>query len=183
LVTLWGSGTYASFGYCFGPVDPFGLCGERTWWEKLERGYYFGTGYGEDALGFYTRKWSETGNWWWLVGGGFSALWTPETYQATAWTLITAAQFNNAHIKPHYSQVQYYPKNNPSYTSKWSTRGSKTNLPHHLGDDARKALSLPNYNTADAARNVKVNPFKFLLGPRPVSGGIGTEYFRGWRWP
>jgi len=92
-------------------VDPFGLCGERTWWEKLERGYYFGTGYGEDALGFYTRKWSETGNWWWGFPGGVAALWTPENYWKTAGVLASGWSVAGwaAKTGPWIGTVQIHP--------------------------------------------------------------------------
>lgn len=75
-------------------IDPFGLCKgdkEKEWWEKLEEGYYYGTGYGEEALDWWTQRYEETGEWYYGLGGMFSALWTPETYQSTGWTLITAA--------------------------------------------------------------------------------------------
>ena len=34
-------------------IDPLGLCidNERHWWEKLEEGHFYGTGYGEEATG------------------------------------------------------------------------------------------------------------------------------------
>ncbi|MCG2712921.1 MAG: hypothetical protein L6416_11460, partial [Candidatus Omnitrophica bacterium] len=149
------------------------------WWEKLEDGYYYGTGYGEDAQNWYVQQWVDTGNWVWAIPGGVASLWTRETYEQTVWTLRTAVQLNDAYVKPHYSQVQYSPENNPSYNSKWSTRGSTNDLPHSLGKEAHKALNLPDYNPPDAARNVKVNPFKPLRGPRPVDGGTGIEYYRG----
>lgn len=73
-------------------IDPWGLCREKSWWEKSEEGYYYGTGFGEEALALYAQRWSETGNPLWGVPGTFAALWTPETYQRTGWTLIMAAQ-------------------------------------------------------------------------------------------
>ncbi len=86
-------------------VDPWGLCGKKkdpwanlSWWEKLEKGYYYGTALGEEAAYWYaqraidpTNKWYQTVGYW--VGGLFASLWTPETYQATAWTLVGAKLF------------------------------------------------------------------------------------------
>ncbi len=42
---------------------------------------------------WYAQKWVETEKWRYVVGGFFAALWTPETYQNTAWTLIGAKSF------------------------------------------------------------------------------------------
>ena len=81
-------------------IDPYGLCGERRdrkeipWWEKLEKGYYYGTGFGEEALEYYVQRWLETGNPLWAIPAGISALWTPKTYQNTASLLITAASLS-----------------------------------------------------------------------------------------
>ena len=82
-------------------IDPYGLCGEGKdrkteipWWEKLEKGYYYGTGFGEEALEYYVQRWLETGNWLWAIPAGISALWTPKTYQNTASLLITAASLS-----------------------------------------------------------------------------------------
>ncbi|MCK4428370.1 MAG: RHS repeat-associated core domain-containing protein, partial [candidate division Zixibacteria bacterium] len=69
-------------------IDPLGLCGEKPWWENLEEGYYYGTGYGQTALEWYAQRYSETGNPFYAAGGGIAALWTPETYQQTGWTLV-----------------------------------------------------------------------------------------------
>jgi len=86
-------------------IDPYGLCGERRdrkeipWWEKLEKGYYYGTGFGEEALEYYVQRWLETGNWLWAVPAGISALWTPKTYQATGWILISAYIANEIFVK------------------------------------------------------------------------------------
>ena len=69
---------------------------ERLWWEKLEDGYYYGTEFGKDAVQYYaditldpSATWYEKGGAY--LGGSISALWTPETYQETGWTLATSA--------------------------------------------------------------------------------------------
>jgi hypothetical protein len=65
-------------------VDPFGLCKDKSFSEKFGEGYYFGTGYGQEALDWWATKWVETGNPLYAVGGGFAALWTPEAWWKTA---------------------------------------------------------------------------------------------------
>ena len=87
-------------------IDPYGLCGERRekrtdipWWEKLEKGYYYGTGFGEKALEYYVQRWIETDNPLWTIPSAISSLWTPETYQDTAWTLISAYIANEILVK------------------------------------------------------------------------------------
>ncbi|MBF0385416.1 MAG: RHS repeat-associated core domain-containing protein, partial [Candidatus Omnitrophica bacterium] len=77
-------------------VDPLGLSTEKAWWQQLEEGYYYGTGFGIDAVAMYAMKYNETGNPLWIVPGGFAALWTPETYQVTGWTLIAAYGIRSA---------------------------------------------------------------------------------------
>ena len=82
-------------------VDPWGLAeggskwDQMEWWEKFGEGYYYGTGFGEDALQYYVditldpdAPWYQRGSAY--IGGFFAALWTPETYKETAWTLIAA---------------------------------------------------------------------------------------------
>ena len=51
---------------------------------------------GSDALEYYVDKWLETDNLIWAISGGISALWTPETYQQTGWTLVSALSANNS---------------------------------------------------------------------------------------
>lgn len=90
-------------------LDPLGLEREKPWWQKLEEGYYYGTGYGQEAAEWYAQQQIATGNWLWSIPGAISSLWTPQTYQATAWTLVTAVAYttgfeikigNNVRIAP-----------------------------------------------------------------------------------
>jgi RHS repeat-associated protein len=71
-------------------VDPFGLCKDKPWWEKLGEGYYYGTGFGQSAAEWYAQQQVQTGNPLWAIPGVIASLWTPATYQQTGWTLATA---------------------------------------------------------------------------------------------
>lgn len=74
-------------------IDPWGLLTEwkeKPWWERLEEGYYYGTGLGEEALEWYIKRYVETGKTHYLVMGGIASLWTPKTYRKTAFVLIGA---------------------------------------------------------------------------------------------
>ena len=75
-------------------IDPWGLCKDKLWWEKLGEGYYYGTGFGTEAAEWYAQQQLATGNSLWAIPGSVTSLWTPETYQQTAWTLITAGSLS-----------------------------------------------------------------------------------------
>ncbi len=75
-------------------IDPWGLV-RKHWSQKLYEGRYYGTGGGEYSTEKYAQWFVDYGDWWYALGGGFSALWTPETWRATAWTLATAGSLNN----------------------------------------------------------------------------------------
>jgi hypothetical protein len=88
-------------------TDPAGNCPDEynwddmEWWEKLGEGYYYGTGAGLDAQQWYMDQIVNNGKPWYqemhLWAGGFMAgLWTPDTYQETGWTLISAYGLRNA---------------------------------------------------------------------------------------
>ena len=74
------------------PINEVDLYGYFV--ERLASGYYYGTGFGSDALSYYASQWATTGNPLWAIPGAFAALWTPETYQATGWTLVGATGFS-----------------------------------------------------------------------------------------
>lgn len=63
-------------------IDPTGLCKQGT------GSNWLGTGSGESSAQWYANKYNETGNPLYYVGGFLSSLWTPETYQYTATTLL-----------------------------------------------------------------------------------------------
>jgi hypothetical protein len=70
-------------------IDPFGFDKGKPWWQKLEEGYYYGTGFGQQAVEFYAYQQITTDNWLWAIPGSVASLWTPETFQATGWTLVS----------------------------------------------------------------------------------------------
>ncbi len=70
-------------------LDSMGLSTTKPWWQKLEEGYYYGTGYGERAVSWYASRWVETRNPLYALGGGLSALWTPDTWVQTSVVLGT----------------------------------------------------------------------------------------------
>ncbi|MCA9407945.1 MAG: hypothetical protein H6755_06375 [Candidatus Omnitrophica bacterium] len=144
-----------------------------------EEGYYYGTGFGDDALSYYAMKWAETGNPLWAIPGGFAALWTPQTYQSTGWTLVSGGQYASQLSKTTY--WQYYPKGVKNYPSKYFTSSKTGKPPYSLGTKAQQKLSLPGYNRATAVKEVKVNPFQYIKGPSKVAPefgqpGGGTQY-------
>jgi len=75
--------------------DPLGLQTKRNWWELLGEGYYYGTGYGEEALDYWAGVYSDPEThpavkpFAWALGH-FSALWLPENYMVTATSLAAA---------------------------------------------------------------------------------------------
>ena len=79
---------------------------------------------------------------------------------------------------------QYYPEGSSGYQSRYLVRGVKP--PYQPGEEAYRALRLDlskGNNPGTAVRPVNIKPWEPIRGPRPVEGGTGTEYYRGWRWP
>ena len=72
-------------------ADPSGLqckeegkCPSINWYDKLEQGYYYGTGFGEEAVQWYAEKYVQTGKWYYAFGGSVATLWTQEMWIYTA---------------------------------------------------------------------------------------------------
>ncbi len=73
---------------------------------------------------------------------------------------------------------QYYPSDFPNYRSDYYVRGFSEQ--YSPGPEAQRALNLPWYNRGDAVRLVDAPWYKPIAGPRPVEGGTGWEYHKGW---
>jgi RHS repeat-associated protein len=77
-------------------IDPMGLWKDEpdTFLDNLWNGYYFGTGYGQEALDWWAQKYVESDTWYgkvgYCTGGLFAALWTPDTWKQTTLTLVGA---------------------------------------------------------------------------------------------
>jgi RHS repeat-associated protein len=56
-------------------------------WQELNRGTYFGTGYGDYAAMHWAQRYEQTGNRLYYIPGLLSSLWTPDTWKDTALTL------------------------------------------------------------------------------------------------
>jgi YD repeat-containing protein len=134
----------------------------------------FGVAYTRDDAGRIAEK-TET-----LFG-------LPTTYDYgydTAGRLATVTRDNHAVATYTYdgnSNRQNSPASNPAYESRWLTRGSAWDPPYSLGEQAAEKLSLPEYNTADAVKEVPSRWNEWVEGPRPVKpdfghAGGGTEY-------
>jgi RHS repeat-associated protein len=168
-----------------GFIDPLGLCAISNGLDTLGR--WLGTSFGEKAAMWYADKYNETGAWYYMAGGLLASLWTPETWTATATTLLAAGSAAKYLGRPFY---QYYTKGT-QYTGKWMARGKGWKAPHKLGKDAQKALNLPKWNKATAVQKYSPKWYKPIKGPRtpkpqPQWGwpnkGTGKEYYQGWRW-
>lgn len=156
-------------------IDPLGLCkGDKwanmPWWEKLEKGYYYGAGIGEESAYdwaehsvkgelWYERVYYETTGW---AGGFFSSFWTPETWMATATTVVTALSMSSwaANTGPtlHYKGGEVVLK---SQAGKTIGRAGIGRLP----SEGKRALRIPKW-----ARGKKL-PHMHKRGP----GGIGRH--------
>jgi RHS repeat-associated protein len=117
-------------------VDPYGLCAgeydwdDMEWWDKLGGGYYYGTGAGLESQQWYMDQIVNNGKPWYqemhLWAGGFMAgLWTPDTYQETGWTLISAYGLRNA------GNLKF---DGRSGTRRFQVRDSQTGKPYFRAD-------------------------------------------------
>ena len=98
-------------------VDPWGLCekgskwDQMAWWEKLGKGYYYGTGYGEDALQYYVDITLDPNAAWYQKG--------------SAWTLFSAYGMRDA------GNLKF---DGPSGTRRFQVRDRTTGEPHFRVD-------------------------------------------------
>ena len=153
-------------------IDPFGFMGERRqWWDKLEDGYYYGTGFGEEAVSYYAMKWAQTDDLHWGVAGGIASVWTPATYKSTLGVIIYGGIRAVDLAKVTY--WQYYPAGVVNYISRYFTSSKTGQPPHGLGGEAQEKLRLPAYNSGTAVKQIKVNPFKYIKGSKKVPSANG----------
>ena len=98
-------------------VDPLGLFDNKeyyndlNWWEKLERGYYYGTGVGEEAVEWYANKYAQTGKWYYATGGVIATMWTPEMwiYTASGIAAMGLAQVSGLSTRgPWIGKIEYH---------------------------------------------------------------------------
>jgi RHS repeat-associated protein len=147
-----------------------------------------GEEYGEAAALYWASAAINPNNEWYQTAfyttmGLFASLWTPNTSEMTATTLLGAmGASKSVGNDPYWRYVGQ--KSNPN--SPWMTRGP---CPPYGRDfpAAKDALQLPNM--PNDVRKVNVPWYQPVRGPRPVSGnekwgaGGGPEYYKGWRWP
>jgi RHS repeat-associated protein len=178
---IWESGGINLYGYVGGDpvgwVDPSGLL--------LGGLVDAGESYGEEAAQYWADLAVQTGNPIYDVPGALAALWTSDTSDATASTLLLGIGIGRYLDRPYW---QYYPAENPDYSSGWLTRGQDWEPPYTPGPEAARNLSLPPYNPGTAVRPIRPPWYKPIRGPKPVEPeycqlGGGTQYYRGWRWP
>jgi len=171
-------------------LDPEGLL-EILPWININAG----EGYGADAAMYWAQRSIDPNNAWYETGfaytmGLFASLWTPCTSTKTFAVLTVAYGAAKWVGRPFW---QYYPGNNPAYSSPWMTRGWGWKPPFKAGKEARNALNLPPWNTATRARTISPKWYEPVVGPRTPKpqpdwgwsskGAPFSEYFRGWRFP
>ena len=145
-----------------------------------------GESYGDSAAQHWADSAVQSGNPLYHILGALAALWTPNTSDPTAATLVCGAGIGHYLGRPFW---QYYPASNPGYNSPWLTRGWGFNPPFAPGAAAQSPLQLPPWNPGTATRPVVPRWYEPVRGPRPAvdnpqwGPGGGPEYIRGWTWP
>jgi len=157
---------------------------------SVQSGQVFGTGFGNEAVDYWSARHAQSNGWLDATAGTFASLWTPEMWSTTS-GLLTGARGLQSLCGVPRSYWQYYPKGNSSYTSPWLAPSRTNQAPYSLGQQAREALNLPLRNPGTAVRRVNVHWLEPIRGPRtplprvdlgwPLSGK-GNEVIRGWRW-
>jgi RHS repeat-associated protein len=128
---------------------------------------------GQAALDYWAKRWAETGNLWYAVPAFFSALWTPQTSDATFSALSIGYGSGKWAGRPFW---QYYPSGNPGYSSPWLTRGWGWRPPYTPGSQAAQKLALPPWNPGTAVRPVNPPWWKFVGGPSRVPSYTNPAY-------
>ena len=62
-------------------------CNGEFWWDRLEEGYYYGTGFGEEAVDWWAERYNQSDNIFtdifYGAGGLTASLWTEDTWMGT----------------------------------------------------------------------------------------------------
>lgn len=149
-------------------TDPSGLLFGGT----IDAGEF----YGDLAAQYWADKAiNSTGieSWGYAFMGGLASLWTPCTSDTTAATLAVGAGIGRYLGRPFW---QYYPAENPGFSSAWITRGWGWKPPYTPGPQAASRLGLPPWNPGTAVRPINPSPFQFVGGPTSVKPYTNTAY-------
>ncbi|GEM_PF-1064022 len=157
---------------------------------SVQRGDYIGTTHGAFASEFWSARYAQSGSWVDFAAGSFAALWTPDTWTATAGLLSGARGLQSVCNVPrsYWNYFSGSPKANPT----WLAGSRTTGPPYGLGFEARSALNLPPQNLATSVQRISVPWWQPVIGPRypglqPQWGwpnrGSGFEFVRGIKWP
>ena len=144
-------------------IDPYGLLKipfTDIWIPAGEQ-------YGHKAAMYWAERSIDPNNKWYqdafyYIMGLAASLWTPCTSDATFSTLTAAYGAAKYFGRPFW---QYYPVENPTYYSRWLTRGWGWKQPFKVGTEARSALNLPPWNPATAVRQIKPKWYEPVIGP------------------
>jgi RHS repeat-associated protein len=132
-----------------------------------------GEAYGEAAAQYWADRLNETGNPLYWIPGSVASLWTPNTSDETALTLLGAYGISRYLARPFW---QYFPADRAEYSSTWLTRGWGWKPPYTLGPQAVEKLALPPYNPATAVRPVNPPWHRFVGGPDRVPRYTNPDY-------
>ena len=156
-------------------VDPRGLDKQGSGWQKAWRWTWHNLL--EPPYNTLTQPGYNYGEWVYgdknlrtFYGATLDAAW----FASGVYGAINAVSASGA---PYW---QYYPANNPSYSTSYMTRGWQP--PYQPGKEAYDALRLDlakRTNPGTAVRQVEVNWWERVAGPGRIKGGTGWEYFRG----
>lgn len=173
------------YGYCLNDpinsLDPDGL----LFGGRINAGEYFG----EAAALYWATLSINPNNAWYQAAfydlmGYFASLWTPCTSDATFATLSAAWGVAKWVGRPFW---QYYPAENPAYSSPWLSRGWGWKPPYTPGPETAQKLALPPYNPGTAVRPVSPSWWQPVGGPTTVPPNFGQPgggvQYKIWGWP